>query len=65
MEYNPNGVPDSFNDVPDTSKESIELTRNNKGLFAWKIKLKEESLSGATISKLKLLNDKMGVEYGS
>lgn len=50
---------------PDTSKESIELTRNNKGVYAWKIKLKDEKLTATTISMLDALNEKMEDKYGS
>jgi len=58
----PQEEPNSF---ADTTKESIELTRNNKGVYAWKIKLKEEVLSPEKLHMLDAINEKMEGKYGN
>jgi len=49
--------------IIDEGKESVELTKNSKG-YNWKIKLKEELLSDATLERLKNLNSKLELNYG-
>jgi len=48
----------------DQSKESLKLTKNSKGCN-WEIKLKDETISTATLDRLELINKHMEDNYGN
>lgn len=50
--------------ILDESKESVEVSKNAKGFYAYKIKLKEEAITVQTIERLEILTKQMEAKYG-
>ena len=45
-------------------KESIELTKNAKGVYQWSVKLKGDKIDLFTLERLEKINEELNKKYG-